>query len=33
LNMLVSEIALSIGKNQEEVKTEIFKLLEKESKL
>jgi CarD family transcriptional regulator len=32
LNMLVSEIALSIGKNQDEVKTEIFKLLDKDSK-
>ncbi len=27
LNMLVSEIALSIGKNQEEVKNEVFRLL------
>lgn len=29
LNMLISEIALSNGKNQDDVKAEIFKLLEK----
>lgn len=32
LNMLVSEIALSVGKNQEDVKGEVFRLLNDSSK-
>lgn len=32
ISMLVSEISLSINKNQEEVKSEIFRLLEKSEK-
>ncbi len=33
INMLVSEVSLCVGRNQEEIKSEIFRLLEKNSKL